>query len=144
MIAVVGDELADLPVMGEIALSGTGQQELAPGFAFFSKSNTRKPASCRMDRTEKAGRPGPDHCNIRPGHSPHLLINNGPSLMNHSVDRTLVSRIKIPCIPHTIAGILLPQTAGHPAAEYLGNKIKTSKTFLPKYTISDASRFKKS
>jgi hypothetical protein len=64
--------------------------------------------------------------------------------MNHSVDRTLVSRTEIPRIPQTIAGILPPQACWISAAEYPGNKIKTSKTFLPKYTISDASRFKKS
>jgi hypothetical protein len=70
MIAVVDDEIADLTVMSDIALSGTGQQELGTGHCILFQKKNPAPSRGSMDRTEEPGGPCPDYDNV--GHL-HIL-----------------------------------------------------------------------
>jgi len=64
VIAVMGDELPDLPVMREVALPGTGEQELGAGLRVLLEQDDPTARTGRMDRTEETGRPGTDHDTI--------------------------------------------------------------------------------
>ena len=84
MITIVGDELPDLAVIGNITLPGTGQQELGTGIWILFKHQNPAAISSSMDRTEEPGRPGPDDHNVRLHLIPLLQINAGALLMNYS------------------------------------------------------------
>jgi len=60
----MGDELPDLPVMREVALPGTGEQELGAGLRVLLEQDDPTARTGRMDRTEETGRPGTDHDTI--------------------------------------------------------------------------------
>jgi len=59
MIPVLSGEIADLPVMGKIALPGAGDQELPPAGEHLFEEEHPLPGSCRFSCAEEPGRPSP-------------------------------------------------------------------------------------
>ncbi len=61
MIPVLFEKIPDVPVMGKIALPGSGHQELPPAGRHFFEEEHPLAGPCRFGSAEEPGRPSPNN-----------------------------------------------------------------------------------
>ena len=74
MVPVMRKKIFDIPAMGDIALPGSGKEELCAGFFIFFQKENRTTGLGRLNRAEQSGGSGTNYRDIVQRHGSSLPV----------------------------------------------------------------------